>query len=80
MLHTKFRGTWPTGSGKEDLLKVFTIYGRGGHLGHVTSIILINLSFLVLKSIHVHTKLGKISSLVSKKSKIIIWKAQGVPQ
>ena len=36
MLHTKFRENWPTGSGEEDFLRVFTIYGRGGHLGHVT--------------------------------------------
>ena len=35
MLHTKFRGNRPTGSG-EDFLVFFTIYGRGGHLGHVT--------------------------------------------
>ena len=35
MLHAKFRGDWPAGSG-EDFLKVFTIYGHGGHLGHVT--------------------------------------------
>ena len=35
MLHTKFRGNRPAGSG-EDFLVVFTIYGRGGHLGHVT--------------------------------------------
>ena len=37
MLHTKFRGNRPAGSG-EDFLRVFTIYGRGGHLGHVTRI------------------------------------------
>ena len=36
MLHTKFRGNRPAGSGEEDFLRVFTIYGRGGHLGHVT--------------------------------------------
>ena len=36
MLHTKFRGNRPAGSGEEDFLMVFTIYGRGGHLGHVT--------------------------------------------
>ena len=36
MLHTKFQGHWPFGSGKEDYLKVFTIYGHGGYLGHVT--------------------------------------------
>ena len=35
MLYTKFRENRPTGSG-EDFLRVFTIYGRGGHLGHVT--------------------------------------------
>ena len=36
MLHTKFQGHQPFGSGEEDFFKVFTIYGHGGHLGHVT--------------------------------------------
>ena len=36
MLHTKFRENRPAGSGEEDFLRVFTIYGHGGHLGHVT--------------------------------------------
>ena len=36
MLHTKFHENLPAGSGEEDFLRVFTIYGRGGHLGHVT--------------------------------------------
>ena len=36
MLHTKFHENQPAGSGEEDFLRVFTIYGRGGHLGHVT--------------------------------------------
>ena len=35
MLNTKFRENRSTGSG-EDFLKVFTIYGHDGHLGHVT--------------------------------------------
>ena len=52
MLHTKFRGNWPAGSGEEDFLRVFTIYGRGGHLRHVTSIMLINFHFLVPESFH----------------------------
>ena len=52
MLHTKFRGNRPTGSGEEDFGRVFTIYGRGGHLGHVTSIMLINFHFLVRESFH----------------------------
>ena len=38
MLHTKFRGNRPAGSGEEDFRVVFTIYGRGGHLGHVIKI------------------------------------------
>ena len=33
MLHTKPQGHWPFGSGEEDF---WTIYGRGGQLGHVT--------------------------------------------
>ena len=37
MLHTKFRENRPAGSG-EDFSVVFTISGRGGHLGHVTQI------------------------------------------
>ena len=36
MLHTKFRENPPAGSGEEKFLAVFTIYGRDGHLGHVT--------------------------------------------
>ena len=35
MLHTKPQGHWPFGFGEEDFWRVFTIYGRGGHLGHV---------------------------------------------
>ena len=36
MLHTKFRENRPAGYGEEDFWRVFTIYGRGGHLRHVT--------------------------------------------
>ena len=52
MLHTKFQENRPAGSGEEDFFKVFTIYGHGGHLGHVTRIILRNFHFLVPKSTH----------------------------
>ena len=38
MLHIKFRENRPAGYGEEDFKRVFTIYGHGGHLGHVTSI------------------------------------------
>ena len=56
MLHTKFRGNRPTGSGEEDFLRVFTIYRHGGHLGHVTSIMSSDFHFLVPESFH--TKFG----------------------
>ena len=45
MQHTKFQGHWSIGSGKEDFFKVFTIYGHGGHVGHVTQLIGINVHF-----------------------------------
>ena len=48
MLHTKLRGNRPVGSG--DVIRVFTIYGRGGHLGHVTSIMPSDFHFLVPES------------------------------
>ena len=36
MLHAKFQDHRTSGSGEGDFCKVFTIYGHGGHLGHVT--------------------------------------------
>ena len=58
MLHTKFLGNRPAGSGEEDFLRVFTIhvYGRGSHLGHVTSIMSSYFHCLVPESFH--TKFG----------------------
>ena len=52
MLHTKFRENRSASSGEEDFLRVFTIYGHGGHLGHVTRIMLINFHFLVPECFH----------------------------
>ena len=43
MLHVKFLRNRFTGSGEEDFLRVYTIYGHGGHLGHVTLIIYIHI-------------------------------------
>ena len=43
MLHAKFRRNRPIASGGEEFLRVFTIYGRGGHLGHVTQVLRINI-------------------------------------
>ena len=36
MLPTKFQGHLSISSWEEDFLEVFTIYGHGGHIGHVT--------------------------------------------
>ena len=51
MLHTKLRGNRPAGSG-EDFCRVFTIYGRNGHIGHVTSIMSSDFHFYVPESFH----------------------------
>ena len=55
MLHTKLSGNRPAGSW-EDFWRVFTIYGRGGHLWHVTSIMSSDFISLYLKKNH--TKFG----------------------
>ena len=52
MLHTKFHRNQPNGSLKEDVLSDFTIYGHDSHLGHVTSIMLMNFHFLEPTSLH----------------------------
>ena len=52
MLHTKFHKNWPAGSGEEDFLRFFTIYGHGSHLGHVTSITIKKIHFLVPEIFH----------------------------
>ena len=41
------------GSGEEDFLRVFTIYGRGGHLGHVTWTIYINFRSPFPRRLHI---------------------------
>ena len=65
MLHTKFCGNRPAGSGEENFRQVFTIYGRGGHLGHVTSIISSDFHFLIPESLH--TKYNLYRHSVSEK-------------
>ena len=56
MLYTKFSGNQLACFGEVDFRRVFTIYGHGGHLGYVTSIISSNFHFLVPDSFH--TKFG----------------------
>ena len=53
MLHTKFRGNRPAGSGEKDFFKVFTIYGHGGHLGHVTWTIYTNFRSPFPRRLHI---------------------------
>ena len=63
MLYTKFgENQTPV---LEKIFKVFTIYGRGGHLGHVTSIMSSDFHFLVPESFH--TKFVQICTVVSEK-------------
>ena len=54
MLHTKFQGHWSIGSGEEDFFKVFTIYGHGIHVGHVTQLICINFHSYSPSSFHMN--------------------------
>ena len=65
MLHTKFLGNRSAGSGEEDFQRVSIIYGHGGHLGHVTSIMSSDFHFLVPESFH--KKLIQILKVVSEK-------------
>ena len=50
MLHTNFCRNRPIGSGEEE--GFFTIYGRGGHLGHMNKIMSSDFHFLVPESFH----------------------------
>ena len=52
MLHTKFRENRPAGSGEEDFLRVFTIYGHSGQLGHVTQMPGTNFHSPYLRRLH----------------------------
>ena len=52
MLNAKFQDHRTSGSG-EDFLKVFTIYGHGGHLGHVTWTIYINFGSPFPRRLHI---------------------------
>ena len=71
MLHTKFRGNCSTGSRKEILQRVFDIYGHDGHIGLLTSIMLINFYFCEPKS--QHTKFGINDPVISEKKTSFIF-------
>ena len=53
MLHIKFRENRPAGSGEEDFWRVFTIYGPGGHLGHVTQMMRTNFRSPYPRRLHI---------------------------
>ena len=53
MLHAKFQDHRTSGSGEEDFFKVFTIYGHGGQLGHVTWTIYINFRLPFQRRLHI---------------------------
>ena len=53
MLHTKFRDHRTSGSREEIVLRFFTIYGHGGHLGHVIRTIYINVRLPFERRLHV---------------------------
>ena len=62
MLHTKFRENRFAHSEEKDFRRVFTIYGHGSHLDHVTSIMSSDFHFLVPKSLHTKYGLDRHSS------------------
>ena len=54
MLSTKFQVHQSIGSEEEDFLRFFTIYGHGGHVGHVTQLICINFGSYFPLSFHMN--------------------------
>ena len=65
MLHTKPQGHWPFGYGEEDFWRVVIIYGRDGHLGHMTQTPWIN--FLSHIPLRLHMKFVLIGQAVLEK-------------
>ena len=52
MIHTKSQSQWPLGFREEEIKRVFTIYGRGGHVSHVTTTICTNFGLPIIRSCH----------------------------
>ena len=53
MLHAKFQDHRTSGSREKYFFKVFTIYGHGGHLGHVTWTIYTNFRSPFPRRLHI---------------------------
>ena len=70
MLHTKPQGHWPFGSEEEDFLRVFTMYGCGGHLSHVTLTPQTNFRFPIQLRLHMKFGFDRPSSFGEE----VLWK------
>ena len=53
MLYAKFQDHMKLGSGEKVFFQVLTIYGQGGHLGHLTKIIFITMCPLFSRRLHI---------------------------
>ena len=73
MLHIKFQGHGSIGSG-EDFFKVFTIYGHGSHVGHVTQLICIN--FHSYSPISFHMNFGSKSPSCFCEKQVLTFKSE----
>ena len=71
MLHTKFHENRPAGSG-EDFCRDFTIYGRGGHRGHVTQMRQTNFRSPYPRRLHIKFGFDRASGLGQGHSRVII--------
>ena len=63
MLHTEFLGHGSIGSGAEDILRFFTIYGHGSHVCHVSQLICINLHFLFFFKVVISCKYKNLNKI-----------------
>ena len=66
MLHTKFRGIRPAGSGEEDFLRVFTVYVRGGNLCRVTQMPRTNFRSPYPRRLHIKFGFDRASGFIKK--------------
>ena len=66
MLHIKSQYYRPSCSGIEDFKRDFTIYGLGGHLGHVIKIFCIHSSQLIIRSLHMKFEFNWANGLSEK--------------
>ena len=73
MLHIKFRENRPAGSGEEDFLIFFSIYGHGGHLGHVTQMPRTNFRSPYPRRLHIKFGFDRASGFLQKKMFEIVY-------